>query len=111
MVLNATLNNISFISCRSVLQVKETRVLSNQYPVGFELTTLVVIGTDCIGSCKSNYNMIMTMTAPHCLESIVLCKMVGRRQKKFFRYHLNLVIALMFIKYYLTVINMNPFLF
>jgi hypothetical protein len=24
----------------------------------FELTTLVVIGTDCIGSCKSNYHMI-----------------------------------------------------
>jgi hypothetical protein len=28
--------------------------------VGFELTTLVVIGTDCIGSCKSNYHTIMT---------------------------------------------------
>ena len=26
-------------------------------------TTLVVIGTDCSGSCKSNYHM--TMTAPH----------------------------------------------
>jgi hypothetical protein len=24
---------------------------------GFELTTSVVIGTDCIGSCKSNYHM------------------------------------------------------
>ena len=114
MVLNATVNNISFISCQSVLQMKETRVLSIQYTLpsaGFELTTVVVIGTDCIGSCKSNYNMIMTMAAPHCLESIVLCKMVGRRQKKFFCYHLNLVIVLMFIKYYLTVINMNPFLF
>jgi hypothetical protein len=28
---------------------------------GFELTTLVVIGTDCIGSCKSNYHT-MTIT-------------------------------------------------
>ena len=27
---------------------------------GFELTTLVVIGTDCIGSCKSNYHTITT---------------------------------------------------
>jgi hypothetical protein len=27
---------------------------------GFELTTLVVIGTDCIDSCKSNYHMITT---------------------------------------------------
>ena len=26
--------------------------------MGFALTTLVVIGTDCIGSCKSNYLMI-----------------------------------------------------
>ena len=31
---------------------------------GFELTTSVVIGTDCIGSCKSNFHTIMTMTAP-----------------------------------------------
>jgi hypothetical protein len=29
---------------------------------GFELTTLVVIGTDCTGSWKSNYHTIMTMT-------------------------------------------------
>ena len=25
--------------------------------VGFKLTTLVVIGTDCTSSCKSNYHM------------------------------------------------------
>ena len=30
---------------------------------GFELT-LVVIGSDCTGSCKSNYHTIMTRTAP-----------------------------------------------
>jgi hypothetical protein len=30
---------------------------------GFELTTFVVIVTDWTGSCKSNYQMIMTMTA------------------------------------------------
>jgi hypothetical protein len=29
---------------------------------GFELTTSVVIGTDCIGSYISNYHMVMTMT-------------------------------------------------
>ena len=33
--------------------------------VGFKLTTLVGIGTDCTGSCKSNYHTIMTMTAPY----------------------------------------------
>jgi len=32
--------------------------------VGFELTTLVVIDTDCIGSYEYNYHTIMTMTAP-----------------------------------------------
>ena len=33
---------------------------------GFEFTTLVVIGTDCIGSCKSNYHTITAtnVTAP-----------------------------------------------
>ena len=30
----------------------------------FELTTSVVLGTDCTVSCKSNYHMIMTTTAP-----------------------------------------------
>ena len=28
----------------------------------FELTTSVVIGTDCIGSCKSNYHTITATT-------------------------------------------------
>jgi hypothetical protein len=31
---------------------------------GFELTTLVVIGTDYTGSCNTNYNTITTTTAP-----------------------------------------------
>jgi hypothetical protein len=30
----------------------------------FELITSVVIGTDCIGSCKSNYHAITATTAP-----------------------------------------------
>jgi hypothetical protein len=32
--------------------------------VGFELTTLVAIGFDCIGSCKFYYHAIKTMTTP-----------------------------------------------
>ena len=32
--------------------------------MGFELTTLVVIATDCIGSYKSNYHTITTMMIP-----------------------------------------------
>jgi hypothetical protein len=83
---NATFNNISVISWRSVLLVEETGVFAENHrpvainwetwshnvvsstprhePAGFELTTLVVIGTNCIGSCKSNYHTIMTTTAP-----------------------------------------------
>jgi hypothetical protein len=31
---------------------------------GIRTTTLVVIGTDCIGSCKSNYYTITITTVP-----------------------------------------------
>ena len=37
---------------------------------GFKLTILVVIGTDCTGSCKSNYHTIMTTTTPHMLHGL-----------------------------------------
>jgi hypothetical protein len=30
---------------------------------GIRIRTLVVIGTDCIGSCKSNYHTVMTTMA------------------------------------------------
>ena len=36
---------------------------------GFELTTSVVIGTDCTGSCKSNYHTIITTAAPSLFQS------------------------------------------
>jgi hypothetical protein len=36
---------------------------------GFELIILVVIGTDCTGSCKSNYHTITTMTG-----HLILCR-------------------------------------
>jgi hypothetical protein len=55
----------------SVLLVEETVVSRENHPPAastpcheFELTTLVVIGTDCIGSCKSNFHTIMTMMTP-----------------------------------------------
>jgi hypothetical protein len=79
MVFNSTLNNISIISGWFVWLVQETAenhwaVANKLYHimlyrihltwVGFELTTLVVIGTDCIGSFKSNYHTIPTSTSP-----------------------------------------------
>jgi hypothetical protein len=49
---------------------------------GFELTTLVVIGTDCIGSCKSNYHAITTTTVPamkdYCIQNKTRNKNVFR---------------------------------
>ena len=41
--------------------------------VGFELTTLVVIGTKCIGSYKSNYHTITSTIAPLDLLVINYC--------------------------------------
>jgi hypothetical protein len=82
-VFNASFNNISVISLRSVLLVEETgmpgenyqpaashcqtlshNIVSSTPRLGFEFITLVVIGTDYIGSCKSNYHTITTTTAP-----------------------------------------------
>jgi len=34
----------------------------------FKLTTLVMIATNCIGSCKSNYHAIKVTTAPKRLK-------------------------------------------
>ena len=81
MVFNVTFNNISAMLSRSVLLVEETEenhrpaashwqtlshniVSSTPRLRGLDLTTLVVIGTDCIGSYTSNYITITTMTAP-----------------------------------------------
>ena len=73
MVFNITFSNISFISwrrnrstqrkpltCRKSLTNFITYVVSSKHRLnGFELT-LVVMGTDCIGSYKSNYHTITT---------------------------------------------------
>jgi len=78
MVFNATFNNISAISWQSVLLVEKTGVpWENHWPVANdwqklyhimlyrELTTSVVIGTDCIGSCQFNYHMITATMVPY----------------------------------------------
>ena len=70
MVFKSAFNNISVILRRSALLVEETTDLSQvtdklyhimfyTSPLSrFELTTSVVIGTDCICSCKSKYHTI-----------------------------------------------------
>jgi hypothetical protein len=80
MVFNATFNNISVISWRSVLLVEETEVPGeNHRPAESHIQTLshnvvsstphhepdslVVIGTDCIGISKSIYHTISTTSS------------------------------------------------
>ena len=83
-VFDVTFSDISVISWRSVLLVEETGVSGEKHwltcrksltnfitmfyqvhlaRAEFKFTTLVVIGTDCTGSYKSNYHTINTTTA------------------------------------------------
>jgi hypothetical protein len=67
MVFNATFNNISAISWRSVLLVEKTGA-PRKKPTVLPIVTdkyLGMIGTDCIGSWKSNYHTIITTTIPN----------------------------------------------
>ena len=84
-VFNTTFNNIffsaivkvSFIggenrsirrkppTCRkSLTHIKLYRIEYASPSLGIELTTFVVIGIDCTGSCKSSYHTITTTTDP-----------------------------------------------
>jgi hypothetical protein len=80
MVFNATFNNISIITWRSVLLMERTgenhRPATSYWQIyhimlyrvhlvwgGFKHTMLVVIGTDYIYSCTSNYHAIATTTS------------------------------------------------
>ena len=85
-VLNATFNTITFTSWQSILLEEETADLSQVtdklYHImlftspwsRFELTMSKVIGTDCIGSCKTNYHTITTTTAPRNLNVFTVLK-------------------------------------
>jgi len=79
MVFNATFNNISVISWWSVLLVEETEDQEKtidlsqvtdklyhimMYTLSDRVLKSVIIVTDCIGSCKSNYHTITATAAP-----------------------------------------------
>jgi hypothetical protein len=87
MVFKATFNNISLIWWLSNLLVEETgenhrhvashlQTLSHNVvsSSGIEVTTSVVICTDCTCSCQTNHHTITTSTAPICHWS---CLVVG----------------------------------
>jgi hypothetical protein len=91
MVLSTTFNNIAVISWRSVLLVEETEdsekttvtsqvtdklhhIMLCTSPLSrFELTTSVVIGTESMSSCKSNYHTITATKVPAQKKVHVLC--------------------------------------
>jgi hypothetical protein len=72
----------------------------------FELTTLVVIGTDCIGSSKSNYHTFTTTTDPNKRYTIIWTKAVyyvaGMYLLDFYSLIFNLIIVFAFCLNYLV---------
>jgi hypothetical protein len=55
---------------------------------GFELTTLVVIDTGCIGSCKSNYHKVTTTILSSCKRHVL--KYINIISYKLFRWYIML---------------------
>ena len=94
MVFNATYNNISVISWRPVLFVEEAWITGEKHVLSqiidklyhimlyfspssrFELTISMVICTDSIGSCESNYHTITDLSLSKCIW-IVLGNRLG----------------------------------
>ena len=80
MVFNANFNNITVIyivggnrstqrkpqTCRKSLTnlITQFCIEYTSPSAVFELSILVIKGTDCIGSCKSNYHTVITIMTP-----------------------------------------------
>ena len=85
MMLSATFNNFQFYWWRKPKDPEKTtdlpQVTDNFYHImlytspwgGVEPTTSLMIGTDCIGSCKSNYHSIITTTATFLFKFMHTC--------------------------------------
>jgi len=94
MVFNATFSNISAISWRPVLLMEETRKkIINPVQVTDKLYHIMLyrlseirshnisgIGTDYTGSCKSNYYVINTTTAPP--QHVDISRLIINREKR-----------------------------
>ena len=48
----------------TIIKMNLVKNLPLYFDQGFKPATLMVIGTECTGICKSNYHMIMTTTTP-----------------------------------------------
>ena len=81
----------------------------------FELVTLVVIGTDCIGSCKSSSQSITTTKVPyHTDEEYVLLKFFEDNHKCVTNINLLLLLFFLFFffiigRFYIYIIYKLPF--
>ena len=127
MVFYVTFNNISVMSWQSVFywrrkleypekttdlsHVTDKRYHMMLYRVhfawaGFELITLVVMGTDCIGSCKSNYHRITITTAPYC-DLIYKLSYKGINRDEIYFPFLSLLIGFSYILLVLPSTNKN----
>ena len=101
MVFNATFNNICYIVVISFigggnrstrLKTTDLSQVTDKFDhimlytspwSSFELTTPVVIGADCIGSCISNYHTITTMITPTQYWSVKLFSRTAKTVNKY----------------------------
>jgi hypothetical protein len=75
------MNGIAILKFKNTSIVESGHALYHNadiFRAGFELTTLVVKGTDCIGSYKSDYHKIKTTKAP--------CKLYKTFRKRYIKY-------------------------
>jgi hypothetical protein len=84
-----------------------------------KLTTIVVIGTNCFGSCKSNYHTITAMTAGRMGENVIWtenrvyhpesCKIVKSYPKRTFEVYIGPAVYIFPWYWYIHVVRINRY--